>query len=417
MKQIFATILALTLLVFSFTIPALAEDEIVINWPTMWCGSDAKTAPVKRIVEAYNAKNEGKIKVVMEEIPDTATYDNKIVADIANQNVPDIFTLKWNSDTRSYYESDLLMDLTEVVDSGWLGTFAEGSLEEARINGQIKALPYEIGITPVWYNTKLFEQAGIEKFPETFDEMWTAFDKLKAIGVVPTSQMTGSNNAFTTQMWFSAIVDSLGGVDVWEKPLTDPVFAQAATLTAKLFADGNTTNDAIGASAAVSSGHYLAERTAMFTNGPWFIGNIRTNAPEVYDVTEIAPMPAAGEYKGGQVYFTLTLFAAANTQDEAKKAAVLDFLKYLCSPEVAKEISLEAGSLLTPVFEFSPDDKVDPLQIRFQEELENAAFLGGRFDNKVSVAALAEFGPGMDELIAGRITAEEFVQRLADANE
>lgn len=417
MKKI--TALVLVLLMALIPLAGVAEDQkaIVINWPTMWCGSDAKADSVRRLVDEYNTKNSGKIRVVIEEIPDTATYDNKIVADIATGNVPDVFTLKWNADTRSYYDSDILMDFTDELDGGWIDSFTDGSLEESRLNGRIKTIPYETAIAPVWYNVDLFEKAGIEEFPKTFDEMWTAFDKLKATGVVPTSQMTGSNNAFTTQMWYSAIVNSLGDETIWEKPLTDPVFAEAAEVLVQLFQNGNTTNDAIGAAAAVSSGHYMAERTALFVNGPWFIGTIKSGSPEVYEKTEIAPMPAAGDRVGGQVSFTLTLFAAANTQDEAKKAAVLDFLKYMTSADVAKQISLEAGSLLTPKFTLTDVDVVDPLQIRFIEELENATYLGKRFDTVVSTACLAEFGPGLDQLIAGRITAEEFTQILEEANE
>ncbi len=392
-----------------------SDKEVVLNWPCIWVGADAKAGIIKELVDEYNAQNAGKIRVVIEEMPDYAVYDRKIVADIAGGNAPDIFTLKWNEDTRALYDSNILMDFTDELAAGWIDSFAEGSLEEARQNGRMKTLPYETAIAPIWYNTKLFQEAGIDEFPETFDEMWIAFDKLKAIGVVPASQMTGANNAFTTQMWYSHIVNSIGGPGIWSRPLTDPAFVQAAELLKKLFENGNTTNDAIGAGPAVASGHYMAERTALFINGPWFIGTIKNSAPDVYALTEITPAPAAGQYGGSQVSFIMTVLAAANTQDPQKKAAVLDFYKFLCSPEVAKRISLDAGSLLTPNFALGPEDDVDPLQTRFIEELGNATFLGGRFDTFVPISVLDEFGPGVDALVAGRISAEEFTRRLEAA--
>lgn len=391
------------------------QKEIVLNWPCIWVGADAKAGVTKELVDAYNAKNAGRIKVVIEEMPDYAVYDRKIVADIAGRNAPDIFTLKWNADTRALYESSILMDFTDELAAGWEKDFTAGSLEEARINGRMKTLPYETAIAPIWYNKKLFKDAGITKFPETFDEMWTAFDKLKKIGVVPASQMTGANNAFTTQMWYSHIMNSIGGPGIWERPLTDPLFAQGAELLKQMLMNGNTTNDAIGAGPAVASGHYMAQRTALFINGPWFIGNIKKNAPEVYELTALASAPAAGTHKGSQVGFILTVFAAADTKDPQKKAAVLDFLKYLTSPEIAKRISLESGSLLTPNFSLGPDDTVDPLQVEFIEQLNNASFLGGRFDTFFPIAVLDEFGPGVDALVAGKITAQEFTKILEDA--
>jgi hypothetical protein len=120
--------------------------------------------------------------------------------------------------------------------------------------GRLKSVPYEIGITPVWYNSDLFAQAGVSEFPATWDAFMDAADKLKANGIVPGSQMTGGSNAWTSMLWFSHIMGSLGGPDVWSKPLTDPVYVEGAEYLKQLYADGNTTRDAVGGDAGVSGG-------------------------------------------------------------------------------------------------------------------------------------------------------------------
>lgn len=404
------------------SVPAMAfakgqkeSEEIVINFPTMWTGNDSKAEPITRIVSEFNTIHEGEIRVVIEEIPDTAMYDRKIATLLAAGKLPEFFSLKWNDDTRALYEKEnLLMDFTALLASGELApNIRKDWIDQVTIDGKVKIIPYEHGIAPIWYNTRLFEKAGIKEFPKTIEDFWVACDKLKAIGVAPTSQMTGSNNAFTTQMWFSHIVNGLGGPDAWSKPFTDPIFIEAANILKRLFLDGNTTKDAIGAKASVPSGHYFSERTAMFINGPWFIGNIRENAPDVYNVTELATFPRVGDYPGSQVGFLLTSFAAAHTDDERQKNAVVEFINYLTRPEIVKELSLAAGSLFTVEFKVEPNE-VDRLQQKFIRELENATFIGGRFDTYVSIACLDEFGPGVDDLVAGRITAEEFCQRLED---
>jgi raffinose/stachyose/melibiose transport system substrate-binding protein len=416
MRKLFMTALVLTAAgMMLFSAGAKEGEEVVIDWPCIWVGADSKADIVRALIDEYNEANAGSIRVEIEEMPDYAVYDRKIVADIAGGNVPDLFTLKWNADTRALYNSDIIMDFTDDLASGWAENFQQDALRLATVDGRTKTLPYETAITPIWHNTKLFEEAGITEFPATIDEMWTAFDKLKAIGVVPASQMTGANNAFTTQMWYSHIMNSLGGPDVWELPLTDPLFVQGAEILKRLFMDGNTTSDAIGAGPAVSSGHYMAERTAIFINGPWFVGNIRTNAPDVYALTELTPAPAAGPYEGSQVGFLLTTFAAANTKNETERAAVIDFLHFLSEPEVAKRISIESGSLLTPKYAITSEDEIDPLQAKFIEQINSATFIGGRFDTFYPISVLDEFGPGVDELVAGRITAEKFTQILENA--
>ncbi len=406
------TVLVLALVPHAFASGRADSEEVVIHWPCIWVGADAKAAVVADLVDAYNAENAGSIRVVIEEMPDYAVYDRKIVAEIASGSPPDFFTLKWNADTRAYYESDILMDFTDELAAGWVPAISRESIAQATIDGRVKVLPYETAITPIWYNTEIFDQAGIADFPATIDEMWGTFEKLKSIGVIPTSQMTGGNNAFTTQMWFSHLVNSIGGPDIWSKPFTDPAFVEAASILKQFFENGNTTADAIGATAGVSSGHYMAGRTAIFSNGPWFIGNIRSNAPDIYSVTAISPAPAAGPYTGSQVGFTLTAFAAANTNDAARRAAILDFIGYLALPENAKAISLESGSLLTPEFTLDAGENMDPLQAEFIKLRDSATFLGRRFDTTVPVSVLDEFGPGIDELVAGRISPEEFVARL-----
>jgi raffinose/stachyose/melibiose transport system substrate-binding protein len=390
------------------------EEKIVIRWPCIWVGADSKANAIKEIVDEYNAKNLGKIEVLIEAMPDYAVYDRKIVADIATGNAPDFFTLKWTPETKALYDTDILLDITKELDAGWGDSLHRDDVEATRINGKIKVLSYETAITPVWYNIEMFKRAGIAEFPKEMDEFWIACDKIKAIGIVPTSQMTGANNSWTTMLWYSHIMNSLGGPGIWTRPLTDPLFAQGAEIVKKMFLDGNTTADAIGAGWDIPSGHYMAGRTAVFMNGPWFIGRVRNDAPDIYEVTEVSAAPAAGQYKGSQVGFILTVIAAANPKDEAKRAAVIDFMKHLSDPENAKQISREAGSLLTPKFTLGPGEQMDPLQAKFINALNEASFLGNHLGNEFPLTMTEGFGPTLDALIAGKITAKEFGQQLAD---
>ena len=41
--------------------PAAAAGEIVINFPSIWVGTDSKAAYMSKLIEAFNAENAGAI--------------------------------------------------------------------------------------------------------------------------------------------------------------------------------------------------------------------------------------------------------------------------------------------------------------------------------------------------------------------
>jgi raffinose/stachyose/melibiose transport system substrate-binding protein len=214
-------------------------------------------------------------------------------------------------------------------------------------------------------------------------------------------------------LWYSHIMASIGGVDVWSRPLSDPIFVQGAEILLRLYSDGNTTKDAVGCDPGCSSGHYLAQDTAIFINGPWFIGNIKNNAPEVYEVTSVVPAPAVkGGTHGAQIGFPLSNLAAANTDDPARREAVLKFMKWMTKPENVKKISADAGSLFSIKFSFGAGEQVDPLQQKFIDASSNAAFITTHLAFNYKTEVVQEFGQALGAMALGRATPKEFVEML-----
>ena len=298
-----------------------AAGEVVLDWPTIWVPPDSKSETIAALIERFNVDNEGAVRVQLEGIPDYDGYADKMNTQLASGSAPDLFIFSPNPTTFQYYESDVLMDFTEELSGPWSENFVAGYIEASTRDGRTKTVPYEIGLTPIWYNSAHLAQVGYDEFPKTMDEFWELAEALKAADVVPTSQMTGGGNAWTSMLWFSHIVGSLGGPDVWSRPLSDPVFEEAAAVLMRLYQDGNTTRDAVGGDAGVSGGHYMAGNTAVFLNGPWYIGRIRNDAPDTYAATKVAAAPQVGDYHGHQIGFMLSNLAAANTDDPRRRAA------------------------------------------------------------------------------------------------
>ena len=391
-----------------------AAGEVVLDWPTIWVPPDSKSETIAALIERFNVDNEGAVRVQLEGIPDYDGYADKMNTQLASGSAPDLFIFSPNPTTFQYYESDVLMDFTEELSGPWSENFVAGYIEASTRDGRTKTVPYEIGLTPIWYNSAHLAQVGYDEFPKTMDEFWELAEALKAADVVPTSQMTGGGNAWTSMLWFSHIVGSLGGPDVWSRPLSDPVFEEAAAVLMRLYQDGNTTRDAVGGDAGVSGGHYMAGNTAVFLNGPWYIGRIRNDAPDTYAATKVAAAPQVGDYHGHQIGFMLSNLAAANTDDPRRRAAVVKWMQFMTDPDNVRFVSESAGSMFSIKYELT--DAADPLQRAFVQASSDASFVIPPLTVAFPVQVVDTFKQALAAMALGEDTPAEFVQMLIDAN-
>ena len=391
-----------------------AAGEVVLDWPTIWVPPDSKSETIAALIERFNVDNEGAVRVQLEGIPDYDGYADKMNTQLASGSAPDLFIFSPNPTTFQYYESDVLMDFTEELSGPWSENFVAGYIEASTRDGRTKTVPYEIGLTPIWYNSAHLAQVGYDEFPKTMDEFWELAEALKAADVVPTSQMTGGGNAWTSMLWFSHIVGSLGGPDVWSRPLSDPVFEEAAAVLMRLYQDGNTTRDAVGGDAGVSGGHYMAGNTAVFLNGPWYIGRIRNDAPDTYAATKVAAAPQVGDYHGHQIGFMLSNLAAANTDDPRRRAAVVKWMQFMTDPDNVRFVSESAGSMFSIKYELTA--AADPLQRAFVQASSDASFVIPPLTVAFPVQVVDTFKQALAAMALGEDTPAEFVQMLIDAN-
>jgi raffinose/stachyose/melibiose transport system substrate-binding protein len=335
---------------------------------------------------------------------------------IAAGSIPDIFIVKSGSKAEPFFKSGKLMDLTSYMNDGWKDRFIESSLQTVLYDGKTQAVPYEFGVTPVLYNAKLLKEVGYDKFPETYTEFFEMCEALKAKGIAANAQMT-ADNAWTSMLWYSQIVHSIGGADVFKKGLDDPAYLEAAKIMKKMF--DYTTNDAVGAKAAVAAGHFLNERTATLMNGPWFIGRIKTEGiNSLYDNTEVAPAPyyeGGKGAKGGYVGFVQANICAAKQDDKAKEEAVVKFLKYITEPENVKKISMASGAMFVVKTNVGANDEIERLQGQMMKQSSEAPYVVPHFEMSVSASVATEFPQALSALVLNDITPEQFIEMLKSA--
>lgn len=389
-----------------------SDQEVILTFPCIWVGSDSKADVFEKIVSDFNEENKGKYQVRIEEQTDYDAYEDKIRTLISTGSAPDLFTVKSFADVQLFAEAGNLMDLTGLLEGELAERFTSGIIENNQIDGKSYAMPYENAVVPIMYNQKLLDSAGVSELPTSFDELWTVCDKLKESGVSPMGQMTG-NNAWTSMLWYSYAVAACGGENVYKRGLDDPAFVQAAEILKKMF--DYTTSDAVGADATVVNGHFFNERTAIYTNGTWIIGRIKTEAVEgLYDNLTLSAGLSNGGENGGTYLNAVQAYICAGRQDDpAKQEAVEAFMKFITEEERVLELANSSGAL----FAIDVDTSMitNELQAEIAKQSSEASFMIDYFSAAVPTAVANAFPAALEELVLGEVTAEEFVDALKAA--
>ena len=417
MKKTLAILLALVM-VFALAAPAaFADDEIVINFPSVWVGTDSKAPYMAQLIEQFNAENAGQIKVVVEEQTDYQAARDKLRTTITTGNTPDLCILDTTYDILAYTESGKFMDLTPYLAEGWGEDFADGAFDAWSVDGKVCFLPFESAVFTPIYNTKIFNEIGWDHFPATYDEFFQFCKDAKAKGYNAMGQMAGENG-WSSMLWYSLIVEAIGGKDVYANGLQDPAFVKAAEILKEMY--DYTFDGAISAGAGDVNGHWLARDTAIYLNGPWWVANLykEDNAKDgvlLADDCEVAVNPKyeGGKGEGGLVTTVQAFLAAAEQTDPAKKEAVVKFIKYLTDPQHVSELALSSGAMFFVKYEPSPDTSL--ISQKLTQVANDAAFTVIHVNGAFPTAFSTEFPAALSALILGQVDAQGFVDQLQTA--
>src|SRR5699024_5420425 len=104
-------------------------------------------------------------------------------------DTPDVFMERGGGELAAHVEAGLVKDLSDVA-ADTIETLG-GNVEGFQVDGSTYALPFSMGLVGFWYNTALFEEAGISEAPTTMEEFYGAVDALKAAGIEPVSVGAG----------------------------------------------------------------------------------------------------------------------------------------------------------------------------------------------------------------------------------
>jgi raffinose/stachyose/melibiose transport system substrate-binding protein len=391
-----------------------SAGEITINFPCIWVGTDSKANYFAKLVEDFNAENAGSIKVVIEEQTDYQAYRDKIRTTLTTGSAPDICILDTTFDIQAYQESGKFMDLTPYLEDGWGDNFTDGCFDAWAVDGKTYILPFESAIFPIVYNKEILAEAGWDTFPTTYDEMFQMFQDIKDAGYAAVGQMAG-DNAWTSMLWYSLIVEAIGGKDVYADGLSNPAFVEAAGVLKEMY--NYTFDGAVSATASDVNGHFINRDTALYLNGPWWISNFyKEENNGLNEVCDVATNPVYEGGKGdgtGLVTTVQGFLACAKQDDPAKEAAVVKFLKYISEPERVSEWALDSGAMF--FIKYTPSEETNEISQKFTEIANNAGYTILHVNGNFPTAFSTEFPAAVSSLVLGQVDEQGFVDMLQTA--
>lgn len=168
---------------------APAEDgEIVgreISWLLSRPADGGIISVVKEIADEYAEEHPG-FSLNLITTPDRPSYLQKLETLAAADQLPEFFDTDATPFTRKLVDQGKLVDVEALLqDLGIYDQFRPLALDYQRFDdGSLYMIPFEFEMEFFWYNTALFEQAGVS-VPATLDDFADLCGPLRESGVIP----------------------------------------------------------------------------------------------------------------------------------------------------------------------------------------------------------------------------------------
>ena len=377
-------------------------------------------------VQVFNAEFEGRYSIVVEHFGgqdenDLQYWERLALAD----DLPDIFIAQ-ATQLQTLAETGKLFDLAPALadDPEWRDTFYPDVFDALTdVDGQIWGIPEQRDVVGIYWNTDLFEQAGIDSFPETWDELLTAAQQLQDAGTIPFAM---DGDWVTQLIWANLIGTQEGGQEFLTSGIREGGFAgnqmvvSATEYLRDLHVSGFVNEDAFTGDYQNAANPFLQEQAAIIANGPWMVSaDIQSDAatPDLYSRIAYAPSPGWSSGDQGIIVLAANAGIASGSTDPAEQEAVVEFMKFATSPEVQLERTLKTGAYWPVQLDLTEEQRaqVEPVTLELLEAADSVTY-------SYPHAKFATLQPFTDAWInqwpayvQGAITTTEFLESLSEA--
>lgn len=336
---------------------------------------------------------------------------------LAAGDPPDLFQVWPGGELRDQVENGYLMPLddviTDTVDS------VGATVGPWQVDGQTYGIPFTFGIEGFWYNTDLFEQAGVD-VPTTFDELIEVVGALRDAGITPIA--VGAGAGWPAAHWWyqfalkSCSPETLQAAEA-EYDFSDQCWVEAGEQLQEFLAIEPFQEGFLGTvpqeGAGSSAGMVANGQAAMELMGHWNAGTIGGLTPDQQvppflgwfpvPAIEGAPGDPTAALGGGDGFG-----CAADAPPECA-----ELLAYIMSEDVQARFAASGSGIPT----------VPAAQSAIEDEnlkavaagLAEASFVQLWFDTAFGTTVGNAMNEGIVNLFAGNGSPEDIVTRMQDA--
>jgi raffinose/stachyose/melibiose transport system substrate-binding protein len=337
-------------------------------------------------------------------------------------DLPDVFQVN-PGELRSLFKTGKLMDFAPVLDKdgAWKSSFHDGAFDAITDSGHVWAIPETRDGIGIYYNKTMLRDAGVSRFPQTWDEFEAACRRIKASGKTCFAM---DGDWVTLLMWANLIGTQPSGANFLNGGIrqgdysADPTVVKATETLKRWHADGFVNDDAFSGEYQNAATAFVGGQAAMIANGPWMVGSdIKTKnaVKDLYNKVGYEISPGWTADARGLVVVSAEGSFASGTTDKRKQEAVTTFMKFLTSHDQAlAQIRVEGAW---------PAVKFEPTQAE-QKTLEPLAVALVKQANSVPLVYPHAFfnGPAPFEsvwknlwpsYVKGQLSTHDFLSKLA----
>lgn len=379
-------------------------------WDDLNATEDLISKGYKDVVDRFNKDYEGKyhVDVITTNLEE---YYTKLNAKVAGKDTPDCFIVSPGPNLDVYVNPGKVADLTSYLEKdGWIDTFNGGknAFSQQTYDGKIYAVPLNIAAACVFYNTEMFEDAGITTMPTDYNGLLDACKKLKDKGYTPITISAGT--AWCLSMLCGYLCDSEGvdldKINAGEASWLDANVVSAVNKMVELsqyFQDtaAGDTND-------VATANFYNGEAAMLIQGSWAIGQINGANPDFEKKCGVFAFPGTN---GRVIAKSDSLAMSASTKNPE---AVIAFMKYF-TDETAQKYTAEVGGKI-PVTTVQYDADKAPAELAYvMNVFKNAKSTFGFYNESMaSTEAGSTFDDAMVSIYLKQKSVEEGLQIVED---
>jgi multiple sugar transport system substrate-binding protein len=265
-----------------------------------------------------------------------------LIAAIKAGNAPDVALVEYMYIPTLLANSGLV-DISQYV-SDVKSEFQTAAWGQVQYGDKVYGLPQDTGPEGLFYNKKIFDQAGVAKVPETWDEYYEAAKKIHALG----ADYYISAFAPSTNGWFQALFWQAGAIwfsiegNTWRININSDASKKVTAYWDKMIKEGlidtaQTSGDfSAGWNKALNEG-----KIATWVSAVWGQGVISGNAKDQSGNWRVAHMPQWTAGKKDSAMWGGSGISVIKGSKHEKEAA--DFVKWYLTNDKSQSIGKTIG--------------------------------------------------------------------------